>query len=97
VKQDCRKVTHTSLVTIRPPASTANSAEGLNPFDGLDHGVQEIAQLKEEKRIRKLKRSIYLAFPLSLLVAAAFSQGFVDAQFTCIIIGMCYVAIRWNL
>jgi hypothetical protein len=36
VKQDCRKVTHTSLVTIRPPASSCHLRRGsntlLNPF-----------------------------------------------------------------
>jgi hypothetical protein len=37
VQQDCRKVTHTSLVTIRPPASSCQLCRGsnsmpLNPF-----------------------------------------------------------------
>jgi hypothetical protein len=46
VKQDCRKVTHTSLVTIRPPASSCQLRRGshsttpLNsPFDGLGSHV----------------------------------------------------------
>jgi hypothetical protein len=60
VKQDCRKVTHTSLVTIRPPASSCQLRSGshsttpLNPFDGLgrtNHGLDDIAASCPRSRV----------------------------------------------
>ena len=50
VQQDCRKVTHTSLVTMRPPASSCqlrrgcNSSTPLNPFRraGFTHVTQGV-------------------------------------------------------